>query len=143
MKHENCPIGQNHKIYNWEFLDESSRLSLTGLSILDVGKIAIQKDDNSLWILINETGVWKDISGFNQHTLESNPHPQYLQHNEHLEFPLSGGTITIINHNLGRSVLAETYTIGGQRFISEISKLSNNQIQITLSYPLNGYVIIQ
>ena len=145
MRHENAPLGSIHVPYNWTFVDASERIAYNTLSVSDIGKLAYQLDDNSLWILTNYAGTWKDLTGadlLSLHTQASNPHPQYLQHNESLGFPLTG-TLTTINHNLNRPVSVTLYTTGGVEFDAEVVTVSTNQVQVLLDYPLDGYAIIQ
>jgi hypothetical protein len=59
--HSNVPIGQRHGIHNWEFVNAAAKSALTDFTVLDIGKIAWQLDDNSFWILaeIDPAIVWK------------------------------------------------------------------------------------
>ena len=58
-----------HVIFTWEYADATARISATGFSPTDVGKIATQSDDNSLWLLTATTPSWKDIGmGESSHT---------------------------------------------------------------------------
>lgn len=51
MQHKKIILGDIHKIHNWEFLDESSRMGFVGYTSEDIGKIAWQKDNDSFWVL--------------------------------------------------------------------------------------------
>lgn len=53
--------GDIHKIHNFEYADEAAR---TGASITsdDVGKVAVQLDNNTYWILIDDTPTWTQIT---------------------------------------------------------------------------------
>jgi len=55
--HKNIPLGGMHKPYNWEYANAAARTGAAGLTAEDVGKIARQLDDNSLWMLINHSPV--------------------------------------------------------------------------------------
>lgn len=60
---------------------------------------------------------------------------------QHVEAsPLATWTI---NHNLGRRVNAEVYTIGGVRMIAEILIASDNQVVVLFDDPVAGYAIIE
>lgn len=50
-----------HRIYNWSYTDESDRTSATGFVAGDVGKIAKQLDNNTLWQLTATDPVWKQV----------------------------------------------------------------------------------
>jgi len=63
MKHENAPLGQIHVPYNWIFNNATARLAVTSFLQTDLGKLAYQLSDNTLWILIGTQGIWKDIVG--------------------------------------------------------------------------------
>lgn len=53
-----------HVAYAFEYADASARTSATGLVASDVGKFARQLDDNSIWILTDESPVtWSQVGG--------------------------------------------------------------------------------
>lgn len=63
MLHRNVTLGGNHMAHNWEYADAAARLSATGFLGTDVGKLALQLDNNSLWILTDDSPVtWVDPS---------------------------------------------------------------------------------
>jgi hypothetical protein len=47
-----------HVPYQWIYAAETNRINATGFISTDVGKLAIQTDDNSLWILTDVTPTW-------------------------------------------------------------------------------------
>lgn len=47
-----------HIPYQWEFADQTAREAASGLLEVDLGKLARQLDDNSLWLLTATTPVW-------------------------------------------------------------------------------------
>jgi hypothetical protein len=59
--HRDLEISELHRPYAFEYADATARTSATGLTALDVGKLARQLDDNSLWLLLAITPTWKDI----------------------------------------------------------------------------------
>lgn len=63
--HKNAPIGQIHKIHNWEFIDSATRIAYTYTSN-DLDKIAKDLDTKKYFILkaIDGLGVgsWYDIA---------------------------------------------------------------------------------
>lgn len=53
-----------HRIYNWTYADETAREAATGMVPADVGKLARQLDDDSLWMLTDDDPVtWVAIGG--------------------------------------------------------------------------------
>jgi len=47
-----------HAPYQWVYAAETNRLAATGFLSTDVGKLALQQDDHSLWILTSTTPEW-------------------------------------------------------------------------------------
>lgn len=63
MLHRNVTPGGNHMAHNWEYADAAARLSATGFLGTDVNKLALQLDNNSFWILTDDSPVtWVDPS---------------------------------------------------------------------------------
>lgn len=56
--HRNAETGEVHKVYNYEYANEAARIGATGFASFDVGKVARQLDDNSLWMLTAVTPTW-------------------------------------------------------------------------------------
>jgi hypothetical protein len=53
-----------HVPYNWEYDDATDRAAATGFIPADVGKLARQLDDNSLWMLTDDSPeTWVAIGG--------------------------------------------------------------------------------
>lgn len=52
-----------HVPYAWTYASQSSRESATGFVSGDVGKLARQLDDNSLWMLVSVTPTWGAVGG--------------------------------------------------------------------------------
>lgn len=55
--HRNAALGQRHAIHNWEFADTTARITASippadAMNVSNINKIALQIDDNSLWLLI-------------------------------------------------------------------------------------------
>lgn len=51
----------NHVPYNWSYADAATRLSAGGFSSGDVGKLALQQDQNSLWVLTSTAPTWVPV----------------------------------------------------------------------------------
>ena len=52
-----------HIPYAFSYADKPTRESATGLIVGDIGKLALQESDNSLWILISVSPVtWSGVS---------------------------------------------------------------------------------
>lgn len=59
---DQTPTEGIHVPYNWTYADASTRTSATGFVAADVGKLARQLDDNSLWMLTaHDPAAWKDV----------------------------------------------------------------------------------
>lgn len=53
-----------HVIHNWSYADATARGAATGFVASDLFKIALQEDDNSLWMLVDETlDTWEQLTG--------------------------------------------------------------------------------
>lgn len=53
-----------HVPYNWAYADETAREAATGFTTADVGKLARQLDDNSLWMLVDDSPeTWVQVGG--------------------------------------------------------------------------------
>lgn len=53
-----------HVPYNWTYADETAREAAAGLTSSDVGKLARQLDDNSLWMLTDDSPLtWVAVGG--------------------------------------------------------------------------------
>src|SRR3989304_6314094 len=51
-----------HVPYNWTYADAAARTGATGFVTADVGKLARQLDNNSLWMLTATTPTWSFIA---------------------------------------------------------------------------------
>lgn len=52
-----------HQINNWAYADAAARTGASGFTANDLYKIALQEDNNSLWLLTAITPTWVEISG--------------------------------------------------------------------------------
>lgn len=55
IEHNVIDVGEVHRPYNWSYADATARLAATGFTAADVGKLARQTDDNSLWMLTDDS----------------------------------------------------------------------------------------
>ena len=60
--HKNLPIADSHFAHAWEYADETARNSASGFTSAEVGKLARQLDNNSLWMLTSTTPTWLEIT---------------------------------------------------------------------------------
>lgn len=60
FQHKAIPLGDIHRITNWEWPDAVAR-NATSVTIDDVGKVGLQTNDNTLFILLNTTPTWQQI----------------------------------------------------------------------------------
>lgn len=65
-----------HAPYQWVYAAETNRLAATGFLSTDVGKLALQQDDNSLWILTSVTPEWVSVGIVSQ---ASDPQETFLK----------------------------------------------------------------
>ncbi len=61
--HKSLDTGDIHIVCNWEYADAATRTGASGFVAADVGKFALQLDDNTVWILTAITPTWVAISG--------------------------------------------------------------------------------
>ncbi len=60
MRHENLTGSDIHHPFKWIVEDESERNGLTNIQEGDLYSLCLQKDDCSVWMLINSSPVtWK------------------------------------------------------------------------------------
>ncbi len=63
IEHNVIDVGEIHRPYNWSYADATARLAATGFVAGDVGKLARQTDDNSLWMLTDDSPItWQSIA---------------------------------------------------------------------------------
>ncbi len=62
MLHKALTVGDNHIIHNWVVADAAARTALI-VAATDVGKVALQSDSNTMWVLLDHTiPTWKDLT---------------------------------------------------------------------------------
>lgn len=63
IEHVDINAGEIHRPYNWSYANATARLAATGFAAGDVGKLAVQTDDYSLWILTDDSPItWQSLS---------------------------------------------------------------------------------
>lgn len=63
-EHDIAPLGERHGIPNWQYADTAERLAATGFIASDVTKWARQLDDNTIWMLTDESPItWVQVGG--------------------------------------------------------------------------------
>lgn len=63
-EHVVAPLAKRHGVPNWEYADAAARTAATGFIPSDVTKFARQLDDNSVWMLIDDSPVtWVAVGG--------------------------------------------------------------------------------
>lgn len=61
--HALAALGQRHAVHDWVVADATARGALT-LAATDIGKVAWQQDDNSLWFLVDDSpATWEQMNG--------------------------------------------------------------------------------
>jgi hypothetical protein len=56
--HKDILVGQMHAVANWVYADAAARTAATGFIAADVGKLAWQQSDDTLWMLKATTPTW-------------------------------------------------------------------------------------
>jgi len=60
--HSKASLGARHPIHNWEYADSTARGAATGFIATDLYKVALQLDDESLWLLTDYTApTWAPL----------------------------------------------------------------------------------
>lgn len=62
LGHKSAALGDMHKAHNWEYANATARNAATGFVSADVGKLARQTDDNTLWMLTATTPTWQKLT---------------------------------------------------------------------------------
>ena len=72
MWHKELPPSERHAVHAFEYADEAERLGATGLTSSDEGKVAWQKDNDELFILVatSPEPVWEPFTN-HQHANKS------------------------------------------------------------------------
>jgi len=61
--HKNSPLGEQHPIHNFEYPDITARTTASGLEPSDIGKGALQLDNSTFWILLDNSPVlWGQVT---------------------------------------------------------------------------------
>lgn len=62
--HRDVALGERHPAHNWEYADAAARTAATGFVPADVGKWARQLDNNTFWVLTDDSPVtWASVGG--------------------------------------------------------------------------------
>lgn len=61
MLHKNAALDDRHGSHNWEYADAAARIAASGFVTNDLRKLALQLDDNSLWLLTSTAPTWKSV----------------------------------------------------------------------------------
>lgn len=61
--HKNAPLTDIHVPYAFSYADAATREAATGFVAEDVGKLALQEDLNTLWLLTATTPSWEPLAG--------------------------------------------------------------------------------
>lgn len=62
IEHDAISIGEVHIIHNWAYADAAARTSAAGLTSGDLHKVALQTDNDTLWVLVATTPTWIEIA---------------------------------------------------------------------------------
>jgi len=64
VQHKDAAIGKRHAVHNWSYANAAARAAATGFVAGDVGKIALQVDNSSLWLLTDDSPItWEWVGG--------------------------------------------------------------------------------
>ena len=62
-RHKNLPAGKTHVAHCWEYEDETEREAAIDFVSADIGKLALQLDDWSFWVLTSTGPTWVAVGG--------------------------------------------------------------------------------
>jgi len=57
MFHKDLDDGDIHLVYTWEYADATARLAASGFAASDIGKLAKQQSDSTLWMLTDDSPI--------------------------------------------------------------------------------------
>jgi hypothetical protein len=60
--HKNLPYTDSHFAHSYEYADAAARTGASGFVASDVNRLALQLDNNSLWLLTSTTPTWMEIT---------------------------------------------------------------------------------
>lgn len=60
--HKNEETGSIHIMHNYEYADAAARTGASGFTAGDIGKVALQLDDDSIWVLIATAPTWSELT---------------------------------------------------------------------------------
>lgn len=63
VSHKALPMADIHIPYAFSYADATTRGAATGFTSGDVGKLALQASDNTLWLLTATTPIWVAVGG--------------------------------------------------------------------------------
>lgn len=63
VDHRALPMADIHIPYAFSYADATARAAATGFVSADVGKLALQRSDNTLWLLTATTPTWVAVGG--------------------------------------------------------------------------------
>lgn len=61
--HKFIKPGENHVPYNWTFANATARTAAGNYTSADIGKLALQSDNNTIWMLIAINSTWVAVAG--------------------------------------------------------------------------------
>ena len=83
---------QNAVVYRWTYADAATRTAATGFVSTDVGALALQQSDNTLWMLTATTPTWVQALGVSTLTVDEVDGAPSVANVTHLT--VSNGTLT-------------------------------------------------
>lgn len=79
------PDGDRSRVYSLVYPDAATREAATGFSASDVGRIALQQDDNTYWVLLDVTPTWQQMDSVTDTSLLADG-----------DIPIKQGTDTLV-----------------------------------------------
>lgn len=126
MLHKNLILSDRHAPHTYEYGNAGARTGATGFGAGDIGKLARQLDDNTLWMLTTTTPTWQSISGAGggdrtYHHVQGTPSATW-----------------VIEHLFGKYPSVLVVDSGGSVVEGDITYDSNNQITLNFSAAFSG-----
>ena len=124
--------------YKWSYLNASERVAATGFVATDVGRLALQTDNYSLWVLSAVTPTWVEVAGSGSSDLPftSITDPAVDAAVTTVIIDANSGTVITLTAPGNSQTLADpTDTTAGRKFFVMNNDTSNNSI------PVNGVTL--
>lgn len=146
IEHVDAPAGEIHVWANWEVADSTARLALT-VAAGDVGKVAWQQDDDSFWLLTDDSPMtWVQVAGATppSHTHASTAITDFAEAVEDkIGAKVIAGTGISVSYNdgTGETTVTNTAAGGSGGFGDVVGPASAVDSEVAIFHSTTGKVI--